>query len=78
LITKHEEVIHPGFPVEVIDTIGSGDAFAAVLAHFYVCEVPLVTISEAANRAGSWIATQVGATPEVTEGVFREVLFGQR
>jgi fructokinase len=77
MITKREEVTHPGFQVDVVDTIGSGDAFAAALAHFYMRRAPLKIISEASNRMGSWVATQVGATPEANgetmERIFRGV-----
>lgn len=76
MITEHEEVTHPGFQVDVIDTIGSGDAFAAALAHYYSRRAPLSIISEAANRMGSWIATQVGATPETNEETMEGILDG--
>lgn len=65
LITKDNEIDHPGFEVDVIDTIGAGDAFAATFAHYYRRGADLRIISEAANRLGSWVASQCGATPEV-------------
>jgi len=61
-----DAVEHPGFSVEVKDTIGAGDAFLAALVHFYLRRAPLPFISEAANRMGSWVATQAGATPATT------------
>jgi fructokinase len=61
-----DAVEHPGFRVEVKDTIGAGDAFLAALVHFYLRRAPLPFISEAANRMGSWVATQAGATPAAT------------
>jgi len=61
-----DAVEHPGFRVEVKDTIGAGDAFLAALVHFYLRRAPLPFISEAANRMGSWVATQAGATPATT------------
>lgn len=76
MITKHEEVAHPGIRVNVVDTIGSGDAFAAALAHYYVRRAPLTFISEAANRLGSWIATQVGATPKANSATLERILEG--
>jgi fructokinase len=55
---------HAGFRVEVVDTIGSGDAFAAALAHCRLRGATLDVSNEIANRVGSWVATQPGATPD--------------
>ena len=55
---------HAGFRVEVADTIGSGDAFGAALAHCRLRGASLELSNEIANRVGSWVATQPGATPE--------------
>jgi len=64
LVTAGEESEHGGFPqTHVADTIGAGDAFAAGLAHACLKRAPLAKISEAANRLGSWLVTQCGATP---------------
>lgn len=57
---KHE---HPGIPVQVADTVGSGDAFTAALVYHYLRRASLATMNEAANRMGSWVASQTGATP---------------
>lgn len=65
LVKNDETANHPGFQVQVKDTIGAGDAFTATLAHYYLRRAPLSAISEAANRMGAWVATQAGATPEV-------------
>jgi fructokinase len=54
---------HPGFPVKVADTVGSGDAFTAALAHHVLRGSTLPTINEAANRMGAWVASKAGATP---------------
>jgi fructokinase len=57
---KHE---HPGIPVQVADTVGSGDAFTAALVYHYLRRASLQTMNEAANQMGSWVASQNGATP---------------
>jgi fructokinase len=57
---KHE---HPGVPIQVADTVGSGDAFTAALVYHYLRRASLATMNEAANRMGSWVASQTGATP---------------
>lgn len=54
---------HPGFRVQVADTVGAGDAFTAALAHHYRLGHSLETINVAANRMGAWVASQKGATP---------------
>ena len=63
LVTTSEIVEHPGFKVDVADTIGAGDAFSAALVHHYLRGASLERISEAANRLAALVATQVGATP---------------
>ncbi len=55
---------HPGFPTEVADTVGAGDAFTAALVHHYLRGATLEVMNQAANRMGSWVASQVGATPK--------------
>ena len=59
---------HPGIPVAVADTVGSGDAFTAAVADGWLRGLPLETISERANRLGSFVASQPGATPRVPPG----------
>lgn len=73
LVTNSEALTHPGFQVQVKDTIGAGDAFTAALAHHYLRRAPLKVISEAANRMGAWITTQSGATPEVSTAVIKRM-----
>lgn len=65
LVTPAEAVEHPGFRVRVADTIGAGDAFAAALVNRLLRRATLAEASDAANRAGAWVTTQSGATPEV-------------
>ena len=55
---------HPGVPTAVADTVGAGDAFTAALIHHYLRGASLDAMNEAANRMGSWVASQVGATPK--------------
>ncbi len=79
LATASETVAHPGVPVDVVDTVGSGDAFTAALASGYLRGASLECISEAANRLGGWVASQTGAMPVADEavcGVARRILRG--
>jgi fructokinase len=73
LVTKEEAIEHAGFRVRVADTIGAGDAFAATLAHGRLRRAPLVSVSEAANRMGAWLATQTGATPPADARLLADV-----
>jgi fructokinase len=54
---------HPGFEVEVRDTIGSGDAFLATLVAGLLAERDSRAILADANRVGAYVASQVGAVP---------------
>ncbi|MBD2705227.1 carbohydrate kinase [Spirosoma sp. BT702] len=56
-----------GFPVEVSDTIGSGDAFLAAFLHKTLQgETSQETLSFAC-ATGAYVATKQGATPEFSE-----------
>ena len=77
LVTREDADEHPGFPAsQVVDTIGCGDAFAAALAHCLRRGAPLKTCNEVANRVGSWLATQHGATPEADAATVARLLEG--
>lgn len=68
LISPAERSEHPGFKVEVADTVGAGDAFTAALVHEYLRGKQLAQINETANRLGAWVASQSGATPALKAG----------
>lgn len=53
----------PNEPVDVVDTVGAGDAFAAAMALGLVHNEPLPLIHEYAGRAARYVCTQAGATP---------------
>jgi fructokinase len=63
LVTREIFDEHPGIPVQVVDTIGAGDAFTAALTSYYLQGAPLPVLNEAGNRWGSWVASQAGAMP---------------
>jgi fructokinase len=63
LVTRDAVDRHPGIPVRVVDTVGSGDAFTAALTHYYLQNAPLSVMNDAGNRWGSWVASQAGAMP---------------
>ena len=65
LLSSDECDEHPGFKVNVADTVGAGDAFTAALTHGYLRQTPLSQVNEMANRVGAWITSQPGAMPAV-------------
>jgi|SRR5690348_2630445 len=56
----------PGYSVQVRDTVGSGDAFAAGFLYAYDRGWPIPKASRLANALGALVASRSGATPEVT------------
>jgi fructokinase len=76
LVSKNEAVEHQGLQVEVIDSVGTGDAFVACLVHYYLRGHSLKEISELADRFASWVATQRGATPPIMVGELQNILGG--
>jgi fructokinase len=53
-------------PVEVIDTVGAGDAFAAAFLHGLSRNWPAAEVAAFANRIGAWVAARPGAIPDYT------------
>jgi fructokinase len=59
----HEE---PGCPIEVADTVGAGDAFAAAFLHGLTAQWNIAEIARFANRVGALVASKPGAIPDWT------------
>ena len=73
LVTREEWHRHPGLPIEIADTIGAGDAFTAAIAHYLLRGAELALLNEAGNRWGSWVASQSGAMPSLSEATLAEI-----
>lgn len=52
-----------GERIEVVDTVGAGDAFTAAFALNYLAGHALAECAAAANAVGAFVAGQAGATP---------------
>jgi fructokinase len=61
-----EYVESPGYTVEVVDTVGAGDAFAAAFIHGVNSKWPVPEIADFANRLGAFVASREGAVPHWT------------
>ena len=69
LVTRRDSDAHPGIPTKVVDTVGASDAFTAALTHYLLRGADLATLNEAGNRWGSWVASQSGSMPALSEEV---------
>ena len=56
----------PGYPVQVVDTVGAGDAFAAAFLHGLGSGWSTRDIADFANRVGALVASRRGAIPDWT------------
>ncbi|NNE00216.1 MAG: carbohydrate kinase, partial [Pirellulaceae bacterium] len=54
-----------GRSVEVVDTVGAGDAFTAALAFGWLQHWDLLRIVRTATRIAAYVCTQGGATPSI-------------
>ena len=74
LVSKKSSSEHPGFKVQVADTVGSGDAFTAGLVHEYLHGASLDLMNEVANLVGAWVTSEVGAMPTPKHGALEHSL----
>jgi fructokinase len=66
-ISAHGDYVQAAAPaVEVVDTVGAGDAFAAAFLHGLSHQWPAVQIAPFANRIGALVASRHGAIPDWT------------
>ncbi|OAI53435.1 hypothetical protein AYO47_04805 [Planctomyces sp. SCGC AG-212-M04] len=66
LVVTGDEVIDiPGEKVNVVDAVGSGDAFSAAMIMALCRGWPLEKAARFANRVGALMATKPGATPRI-------------
>jgi len=65
---------HPGFEVEVRDTVGAGDAFLAVLLAGLFTGMDDRALLRHANLIGAYVVTQSGAVPPDQAAVTAQVL----
>jgi len=70
---SHEQ---PAIAIEVVDTVGAGDAFTAALVHEYLRGSSLATMNQVANRIGAWVASRAGPTPRAQPGELGNLLSG--
>ena len=66
LLMKGDYLEAAGYPVQVADAVGAGDAFAAALIHGMSCGWPAARIADFANRVGALVASGPGAIPDWT------------
>jgi 5-dehydro-2-deoxygluconokinase len=67
---RGEETDVPGFPVEVVNGLGAGDAFAAAFGHALLHGTPVVEAVRRGTVAGAIVASRLGcsdAMPRVEE-----------
>ena len=55
----------PGTPVDVVDTVGAGDAFTAVVTLGLLAGWPLSKLHAHAERVAAYVCTQRGGTPPI-------------
>ena len=60
---------HPGLRATVSDTIGAGDAFAAVLVVGRLSGRPLEEINRHANEVAAFVCSQPGGTPTLPDAL---------
>ena len=75
ILDRSDYFAHRGYKVEVTDTVGAGDAFTATMIVQYLKGKTLKEISNAANKLGSWVSSQSGATPVLSEKILKNILF---
>ena len=74
LLYRNEWFEHPGFKINVADTVGSGDAFLAALLYGLKSGEPGDVILKLANAAGAYVASQNGAAPEYDVSMIRQII----
>ena len=67
---------HPGYPTEVVDAVGAGDAFFAALLHGLKSGRADNQLLPLANAAGAYVAARRGANPEYSVSDLESIMQG--
>lgn len=70
LIHHDQQVEVPIVPTTVVDTVGAGDSFTAALTLGLLQEKPLLEIAQLATKVSSYVCSQRGATPTLSQAMF--------
>ena len=62
VIEQDESTDVPGFPVDVVNGLGAGDAFAAALGHALLHDLPLVEAVRRGTVAGGLVASRLACS----------------
>ena len=73
LHTREESSFLKSVKVNVIDTVGAGDAFTAALGLGFLQNLSLQKIHEQATHLSAYVCTQNGATPVLPESMLEEL-----
>jgi fructokinase len=65
----HEFYEHPGFTVNVADTVGAGDSFLATFIVGLLNKLPMQQVLERACAVGAYVTSKRGATPRYVDGI---------
>ena len=67
----------PGYHIQVADTVGAGDAFAAAFLHHLHVGLPMDQTAQFANALGALVASKNGATPHWDAEEYRQLMAQQ-
>jgi fructokinase len=73
LADRSQTYRHSGFNVDVVDTVGAGDAFTAGLVYAYKRTASMARMSEISNMCGAYVAARPGATPELAPSLLQTI-----
>lgn len=62
----------PGFKTEIIDTVGAGDSYTAVLTLGILYKLSLEKINTMANAVAAYVCSQSGASPVLPDSLIKE------
>ena len=69
LYSGNKRSVHPGYQVEIVDTVGAGDAFTAMLVTGILKGYNLDNINDNANRLAAYVCSMPGATPVLSNDI---------
>ncbi len=77
-IICHDEHLyeHPGYTVQVEDTVGAGDSFLATLVSGLLKEKPMAEVLEKACAIGAFVASKRGANPPYDKDAIKAIKGG--